>query len=120
MKHLLAIVAVIIFAGFAFVQGYSVRGQEDDRIAYSCAPDSILSATNPDARYSHCHDKDWDGSTLLLDRLAGAQARPDVYAILFESNDIPRLAVPLEMTTKRDPEPKSPTSKPSPAHRGSL
>ncbi len=120
MKYLLTIVVALGLAGYAFVKGYSVRDHEDDRIAYPCAPDSILSATNPDARYSHCRDKDWDGSTLLRDRLAEARTRPDVYAILFESNDLPPAAVPLEMTTEDDPEPNTPTLKPSPAHRGSL
>jgi hypothetical protein len=120
MKYLITIIAAIIFTGFAFVKGYQAGYHEADGIVYPCTPDSIISATNPDARYSHCHDKNWDGSTLLRDRLAEAQARPDVYAILFESNHIPLLAVPHEMTTEHDPEPQSSTLKPSPAHRGSL
>jgi hypothetical protein len=124
MKYLITIIAAIIFAGFAFVKGYSVGYHEADGIVYPCAPNSILTATNPDARYSHCRDKDWDGSTLLRDRLAEAQERPDVYAILLESNSIHRLAMPLEMSTEgnSDPEPQTPTPtpKPSSAHRGSL
>src|SRR5258708_16251548 len=122
MKYLLTIVVALGLVGYAFVKGYSVRDHEDDRLAYPCAPDSILSATNPDARYSHCHDMDWDGSTLLRDRLAEAQERPDVYAIIFESNEVHSLAIPFGMTTETqaDPDPHPPISKTSPTHTADL
>jgi hypothetical protein len=92
MKYLITIILALGFAGYAFVKGYSMRDHEDDGIDHPCAPDSILSAKNPDARYSHCRDEDWDGSTILRDRLAEAQARPDLYGILLESNELRRLA----------------------------
>jgi len=124
MKYLLTIIAALGLIAYAFIKGYSVRDHEDDGPAVSpSAPESILSARNPDARYSHCHDKDWDGSTLLRDRLAEAQDRPDVYAILFEGMELRSqlLSVPTEMTPDEDdPYPQPTTQKPSPAHRGSL
>src|SRR5262249_53410895 len=120
MKYLIAIIAALGLAAYAFVKGYSVRDHQDANIVSRCAPESIVAAKNPDARYSHCRDKDWDGSTLLRDRLAEAQARPDVYRIIFQGSDNPPLTAPLEMTTEDEPEPRPPILKPSPAHRGSL
>lgn len=121
MKYLITVILALGFAGYAFIKGYSVRDHEDDGIEHACAPDSILSAKNPDARYSHCRDEDWDGSTILRDRLAEAQARPDLYGILLESNELRRLASPFPpvMTPDEDAE-QPPASKPSPIHRGSL
>lgn len=120
MKYLITIIAALFFAGYAYLKGYSARDSEDDGIVLPCAAESIAAAKNPDARYSHCHDKDWDGSTFLRERLAEAQARPDLYGIILQSSDIPRLIVPGKMTTEDDPALPLPILKPSPAHRGSL
>src|SRR5262249_23991834 len=119
MKYLIAIVAALGLAAYAFVTGYSVCDHQDANMVSRCAPESIVAAKNPDARYSHCRDKDWDGSTLIRDRLAEADARPDVYGIIFQGSDTP-LTTPLEMTTEDELEPRPPILKPSPAHRGSL
>jgi hypothetical protein len=120
MKYLITIIAALGLAGYAFVKGASINDGEHGQIMSPCAPQSIAAAKNPDARYSHCQDKDWDGSTLLRDRLTEAQAHPDLYGIILKSNHIPQLMIPDGMTTDDDSEPLTLPEKPSPTHRGSL
>jgi hypothetical protein len=79
------------------------RANSQDEAVSPCSAKAIVTAKNPDARFSHCHDKDWDGSTLLRDRLAESNEQWEQYQILYEGSNIGRLmSVPNGMTTDDD------------------
>jgi hypothetical protein len=103
MKYIAIAFAAILAIGIAFGKGYSTRATEDDEVEASCSPESILAASNPDARWSHCHDKDWDGTTLLKDRLAEANEKPEQYQVVCQIPQT-RYLMPLhwQMTTGDD------------------
>jgi len=61
-----------------------------------CDPLSILAAENPDARWSHCHDRDWDGSTFLKDRLSEMNDKTDEYKTLCQSDQLQRVEIQTE------------------------
>jgi hypothetical protein len=94
MKYLFITLAVIVLIVIAFGKGVSVGADQDDLQASSCSPESILKAENPDARFSHCKDQDWNGSTFLQDRLAEARNHPQEYQILYTDNQVRFALVP--------------------------
>lgn len=96
MKYAVIIFVAILAIGFAYFKGYSVAASDNTEAISPCAPESILASENPDARYSHCLDQDWDRATLLRDRLAEVKEKPQVYQIVCRSPD-PSLILPEEI-----------------------
>ena len=62
------------------------RANSQDEAVSPCSAKAIVTAKNPDARFSHCHDRDWDGSTLLRDRLAESNVQWEQYYILYRGS----------------------------------
>jgi len=112
MKSIIAVILaiVIIVAFWLILPSHPVRPiakpspiikvqpSDDESL---CDPISILAAENPDARWSHCRDQDWDGSTFLKDRMAEMKEKPEQYGALCQSDDVQRIILPSQMTTER-------------------
>lgn len=94
MKYLFIILAVVVLIFIAFRQGVSLGIAKNDPQASPCSPESVLKTENPDARFSHCKDQDWNGSTLLKDRLAEARNHPQEYEILYRDDQIRFALIP--------------------------
>ena len=86
MKYFITVVAAISITSLIWLKGLQWLNQQEEVPVSPCSPQSIVSAENPDARFSHCRDKDWDGSTLLRDRLAESKEKLEQYQILYEGD----------------------------------
>lgn len=85
MKYVGISLAVILLIVVVFFKGWSDGAANHDAVFELFSPCSDLSirlAPNPDARFSHCNDMDWDGSTFLRDRLAEIKSHRVEYGIV--------------------------------------
>ena len=61
MKYFITVVVAIFITSLIWLKGLQWLNQQEAVTVSPCSPQSIVSAKNPDARFSHCHDQDWDG-----------------------------------------------------------
>ena len=92
MKFLLGLFCGVL-AGFLFFHWAMKQGDAETSDAGmplylaldqpdACRPAEIREAENPDARLSHCEDRDWNGSSRLKDWLQELNANPREYALI--------------------------------------
>jgi hypothetical protein len=94
MKYFFIALGVIALIVITYFKGFAAGTRQSDEVVSPCLAESILAADNPDLRISHCRDQDWDGSTLLKDRLAEAASHPTEYGILCQA---PELSLPMPL-----------------------
>ncbi|HEY6252953.1 MAG TPA: hypothetical protein VI685_23590 [Candidatus Angelobacter sp.] len=92
MKYAFIAFAAIVLITIAFMKGVAAGNAQTAETDSPCSSESILKTDNPDARFSHCRDHDWGGSTLLKKRLAEAQDHPTEYGMVC-SDDRVRFAI---------------------------